>query len=115
MPYWRISGFYLFYFASLGALIPYWGLYLKELGFHATEIGSLMALMMVTSGLSARGNVTSALAGPPGEIWFGSELGVSILEVASGNWLYQDHDPLDPGSLGQGSVQSFIRDDGGVL
>ena len=30
-PYWRLSGFYLFYFASLGALVPYWSLYLKSL------------------------------------------------------------------------------------
>lgn len=48
MPYWRLSGFYLFYFASLGALIPYWGLYLQALGFVPSEIGELMALVMFT-------------------------------------------------------------------
>ncbi len=48
MPYWRLSGFYLFYFASLGALVPYWSLYLKSLGFSSLEIGELMALLMVT-------------------------------------------------------------------
>lgn len=51
-PYWRLSGFYLFYFASLGALIPYWGLYLKGKGFSALEIGELMALIMVTKVIS---------------------------------------------------------------
>jgi MFS transporter, PPP family, 3-phenylpropionic acid transporter len=48
VPYWRLSGFYLFYFASLGALVPYWSLYLKSLGFSSLEIGELMALLMVT-------------------------------------------------------------------
>ncbi len=48
MPYWRLSGFYFFYFASLGALIPYWGLYLKSLDFTATAIGTMMAIIMAT-------------------------------------------------------------------
>ena len=46
--YWRLSGFYFFYFAALGALIPYWGLYLRGLGFGAAEIGQLMAVIMAT-------------------------------------------------------------------
>lgn len=48
LPYWRLSGFYLFYFASLGALVPYWALYLKELNFSAQDIGFLMAIVMGT-------------------------------------------------------------------
>jgi PPP family 3-phenylpropionic acid transporter len=48
MPYWRLSGFYFFYFAVLGALVPYWGLYLQSIGFSAAEIGSLMALIMLS-------------------------------------------------------------------
>ncbi len=48
MPYWRLSGFYFFYFAVLGVLVPYWGLYLKSLGFGAADIGTLMALLMVS-------------------------------------------------------------------
>ncbi len=48
MPYWRLSGFYLFYFSALGALVPFWGLYLKQLGFSALEIGELMAVPMAT-------------------------------------------------------------------
>ncbi|MCC6301603.1 MAG: MFS transporter [Gammaproteobacteria bacterium] len=46
--YFRLSGFYLFYFAALGALLPYWGLYLKSLGFSAGAIGELIALLMAT-------------------------------------------------------------------
>lgn len=48
MPYWRLSGFYFFYFAALGALVPYWGLYLKSIGFTPVQIGNLIALLMVS-------------------------------------------------------------------
>ncbi|VAW88979.1 Nucleoside:H+ symporter:Major facilitator superfamily [hydrothermal vent metagenome] len=48
MPYWRLSGFYLFYFASIGVLVPYWGPYLNRLGFSPSEIGELMAMVMAT-------------------------------------------------------------------
>ena len=47
-PYWRLSGFYFFYFASLGALIPYWSLYLKSLDYSAQTIGILMAIIPAT-------------------------------------------------------------------
>lgn len=48
MFYWRLSSFYFFYFATLGALVPYWGLYLKSLEFSAAEIGELVAIIMAT-------------------------------------------------------------------
>ena len=48
MPYWRLSGFYFFYFALLGALVPYWGLFLQNRGFDAIAIGELMAILMAT-------------------------------------------------------------------
>ncbi len=48
MPYWRLSTFYFFYFALLGALVPYWGLFLRERGFDAVAIGELMAILMAT-------------------------------------------------------------------
>ena len=48
IPYWRLSGLYLFYFASLGAFVPYWSLYLKYIGFNPAEIGQLSALMIST-------------------------------------------------------------------
>jgi len=47
-PYWRLSGFYFFYFASLGVLVPYWGLYLQWQGFNAREIGELTAILLAT-------------------------------------------------------------------
>jgi len=45
IPYWRLSSFYFFYFAIVGAFIPYWGLYLKESGFNPIQIGELFALL----------------------------------------------------------------------
>ncbi|MDQ2075522.1 MFS transporter [Marinimicrobium sp. ABcell2] len=48
LPYWRLSGFYAFYFAVLGALIPYWGLYLKSLGYSSPQIGLIAAIIMGT-------------------------------------------------------------------
>ena len=47
-PYYRLSGFYFFYFASIGAFIPYWSIYLKELSFSPLQIGELMAILMAT-------------------------------------------------------------------
>jgi MFS transporter, PPP family, 3-phenylpropionic acid transporter len=48
IPYWRLSAYYLFYFASLGALVPYWSLYLQVQGFNALAIGQLLALLSAT-------------------------------------------------------------------
>ena len=48
LPYWRLSSFYFFYFASLGVLIPYWSLYLKSLDFSSLLIGALMAILPAT-------------------------------------------------------------------
>ena len=47
LPYWRLSGFYFFYFAFVGAMAPFWGLYLKSLDFNAFQIGVLMSLLQV--------------------------------------------------------------------
>ena len=47
LPYWRLSGFYFFYFAFVGVMSPYWGLYLKSLEFSALQIGVLMSLLAV--------------------------------------------------------------------
>lgn len=48
VPYWRLSHFYFFYFAALGAMLPYWSLYLKDLGFTAMDIGWLTAVLTCT-------------------------------------------------------------------
>lgn len=48
LPYWRLSGFYFFYFAFVGAFTPFWSLYLQSLEFNAFQIGVLMSLLQVT-------------------------------------------------------------------
>lgn len=41
----RLGSFYFFYFAALGALMPYWALYLDEIGFAPAAIGVVMAVI----------------------------------------------------------------------
>lgn len=48
IPYWRLSGFYFFYFALLGGLYPYWSLYLDARGLSPEQIGALLAIPLVT-------------------------------------------------------------------
>ena len=47
LPYWRLSGFYLFYFALLGATAPFLALYFDHLGFSPARIGELVAIPML--------------------------------------------------------------------
>lgn len=47
LPYWRLSGFYLFYFALLGATAPFLALYFHHLGFSSARIGELVAIPML--------------------------------------------------------------------
>lgn len=44
----RLAGFYFFYFASLGAFLPYWSLYLNYLEFSPRQIGELSAILLAT-------------------------------------------------------------------
>ncbi len=48
LPYWRLSAFYFFYFALVGAMAPFWGLYLKSLRLGPLEIAVLMSLLQIT-------------------------------------------------------------------
>ncbi len=72
--YWRLSNFYFFYFAVLGALVPYWGLWLQHRGFNAVAIGELMAILMVTKIIAP--NIWG---------WLGDHLGhrMSIVRLAA--------------------------------
>ena len=47
LPHWRLSGYYFFYFAFIGAFSPYFGLYLQSLSFSAWDIGLLMSQMQL--------------------------------------------------------------------
>lgn len=88
-PYWRLSAFYLFYFASLGALLPYWGLYLKSLDFDATAIGTLMAIIMATKIVSP--NIWGWIADHTGKRMAIVQLG-SLLAVLTFTGVYLSSD-----------------------
>lgn len=47
-PHWKLSGFYFAYFGVLGAMVPFWGLYLQDRGFSLTDIALLTAIPMAT-------------------------------------------------------------------
>jgi len=44
----RLSGFYFFYYATVGAFMPYWSPYLDARGFSAAQMGVAYALMGLT-------------------------------------------------------------------
>ncbi|MBC7190982.1 MFS transporter [Marinobacter sp.] len=46
--YWKLSNLYFWFFALLGALLPYWSLYLQDQGFSYLQIASLMATIQLT-------------------------------------------------------------------
>ncbi len=48
LPYWRLSAFYFCFFGVLGILAPYWGPYLRDLGYSAAQIGGLIAILHAT-------------------------------------------------------------------
>ncbi|HZW86881.1 MAG TPA: MFS transporter [Gallionella sp.] len=45
--YWRIAGFYFFYYAFVGMFAPYWSLYLKSIRFDAIEIAILLSVQPI--------------------------------------------------------------------
>lgn len=44
-PYARLSAFYFFFYAQLGAMLPYWGLWLADRGHGAEQIGGVFAVL----------------------------------------------------------------------
>ncbi|HET8880854.1 MAG TPA: MFS transporter [Solimonas sp.] len=45
--HWRLASFYFFYYATVGAFMPYWSPYLEARGFSAAQMGIAYALMGV--------------------------------------------------------------------
>ncbi len=46
LPYWRLSGYYLFFFGAVGAFVPYWPVYLQSLGLSPAQIGIMLSIVM---------------------------------------------------------------------
>lgn len=76
LPYWRLSGFYFFYFAALGAFLPYWPLYLQAEGYDHAQIGLLMALLPATK-----------LVSPTLWGWLADRCDRSVFLVRLSSWL----------------------------
>jgi MFS transporter, PPP family, 3-phenylpropionic acid transporter len=74
--YWRLSTFYLVYFALLGTLVPYWSLYLQDAGFAAAQIGLLMAIPQITK-----------LGAPNLWGWLADRTGQRLRVIRAGNFL----------------------------
>jgi len=49
LPYWRLSSFYFFNCAVLGAILPFWGLYLEKLDFSSQQIGYFVAIILASN------------------------------------------------------------------
>lgn len=89
----RLSFFYFVYFALLGLLAPYLGLYLEAEGFSAVEIAELSALMMATKIIAP--NVWGAVADHYQNRMrlvrigaFATLVGYLLFLVADGFWFY---------------------------
>lgn len=92
MPYARLSAYYFFHFAALGALVPFWGPYLLERGFAPLAIGTLMAILMGTKIVAP--NLFGALADARGQRMQSVRLGAllallsfTLVFWAEGFWL----------------------------
>lgn len=48
VPAKRLAGFYFWYFAAIGTLIPYLGLFLQSRGYSAMEIGAVGGILALT-------------------------------------------------------------------
>ncbi|MDX9873636.1 MAG: MFS transporter [Spongiibacteraceae bacterium] len=48
VPYARLSAFYAVYFALFGSWLPFWPLYLQQLGYGAAAIGLLTGMIQTT-------------------------------------------------------------------
>lgn len=52
ITYLKLSNLYFWFFALLGALLPFWALYLEDRGFSYLQIGVLMATLQLTKVLA---------------------------------------------------------------
>lgn len=87
--YRRLSSHYFFYFAVLGALLPYFGLYLQSLSFSPVEIGQLLAVLLATKIIAP--NLWGWLADRSGQSirWVRLATGLSLVMALGLLWFEQ--------------------------
>ena len=78
-PHRRLAAFYFAYFLAMGALVPYWSLYLQDRGLEPQAIGALVALMTLIKVISP--NFWGAIADSRG--WHLGVIRVSLCVACS--------------------------------
>lgn len=88
VPYRPLSAMYFFYFASLGVFVPFWSMYLRDLGFDSVAIGELIAVTMATKVIAPI--VWGYLADHSGQrlLWIRIGSGLAALVFAFASWLH---------------------------
>jgi len=84
----KLSLHYFLYFAVLGTILPYLGLYFQSLGFSAIEIGQLLGIMMLTKVIAP--NIWGWLADRSGQHIYWVRLATAMTTIAGLGLLYFD-------------------------
>ncbi|KRG70643.1 MFS transporter [Pseudoxanthomonas dokdonensis] len=94
VPVLRLSSFYLFYYAALGAFTPYWSLFLSARGLSITAISVMMSLWYATRVVAPTAWTSLAAAAPQPIRWLRIGCALSLLSFCafllplSQAWMY---------------------------
>jgi PPP family 3-phenylpropionic acid transporter len=93
IPFIPLSAYYFFYFAAVGTLIPYLGLYLQSLSFGAMEIAQITAVLAMARIVSPP--LLALLADRQGQFLFYAQLTSFISAIlVLGFWWLNDYGSL---------------------
>jgi len=82
VPVARLSSFYLFYYAALGAFTPYWSLFLSSRGMSVTAISVMMSLWYATRVVAPSSWTTLAGASSRPIVWLRAGCLLTLLTFA---------------------------------
>jgi len=83
VPVARLSSFYLFYYAALGAFTPYWSLFLASRGMSITAISVMMSLWYATRVIAPTTWTALAAASPDPIRWLRLGCGLTLVTFAT--------------------------------
>ncbi|KRG44007.1 MFS transporter [Stenotrophomonas pictorum JCM 9942] len=83
VPTARLSSFYFFYYAALGAFTPYWSLYLQSRGMSVTAISVMMSLWYATRVVAPSTWTSLAAASPRPIRWLRIGCVLTLLSFAA--------------------------------
>lgn len=84
----QLAGFYFFYFALLGAMVPYLGLYFESQGLTLWEISQLMSILMFTKVLAP--NIWGWIADSTGKRLLLVRLGSVLAALSFSGFFYAE-------------------------